>query len=480
MPHLTQDTEAVDTSAFEEYSSVEVTSSKTKQVETDSTKITLSQDALEAPVKYSARDSIENDFLNKKIYLYGGAKVEYTSTTLEAGFIELDLENNVVLAEHVLDSAGQKVELPHFVDGEQDFHANRMRYNFKTEKGIVYDVTTKQQNLYVLGAKAKFRRDELTVPGTDSTFQRDVVYNEDAIFTTCNHPDPHYGIRSKKQKVIAGKVVVVGPSNLEIAGIPTPIYLPFGFFPTTEKRTQGLIFPRGYEYSEQAGFGLRNIGYYVPISPYMDATASFDIYLKGRWNIALTTNFKRRYKFDGSANISFGRDRRENAQDGSISFVPSYKFGLTYNQARSAHPSRTLGGRIDIDFGSYQATNFVDAQSTLQVSNQSNFSYRQSFPGRPFSLSAGFRHSQSRRSGTMTMSFPDLNFQTITLYPFKSKKKRSKESWYEKIAFNYRTEARAQFSGVDTLAKFFQRDSLLNGMKLGARHTTNTNMAFRV
>ena len=133
--------------------------------------------------------------------------------------------------------------MPHFVDGEQDFNANRMRYNFETEKGIIYDVTTKQQNLYVLGTKAKFRRDQVTVPGTDSTYQQDVVFNEDAVFTTCNHPEPHFGIRSQKQKVIPGKLIVVGPSRLEIAGVPTPIYLPFAFFPTTEKRTTRFDFP---------------------------------------------------------------------------------------------------------------------------------------------------------------------------------------------------------------------------------------------
>lgn len=458
---------------------VDTLKSSVDSLKTDSLSINISKDAIDAEVKYSARDSIESDFVNQKMYLYGGAKVEYTSITLEAGFIELDLENNIVLAEGILDSAGNRVELPHFVDGEQDFNAKRMRYNFETEKGIIYDVTTRQQNLYVLGSKAKFRREQVTAPGTDSTFQQDVVFNENAIFTTCNHPEPHFGIRSQKQKVIPGKLVVVGPSNLEIAGVPTPLYLPFAFFPTTEKRTQGLIFPRGYEFSEQWGFGLRNIGYYVPINEYIDATANFDIYLKGTWGVSLTSNFRRRYKYSGSFNIGY-RSNRTEAGDGTVSFTPSTQIRLNYNQAAAAHPTRTFGGSVNIQFSDYQSTNFNDAQSVTQASFNSNLSYRQTFPGRPYSFSAAFTHSQNRSSGQMTINLPNFNFQTQTIYPFKRKIPSNKESWYEKIAFRYQGEARAQFTGADTLAKFFQADSLLNGMKLGARHVTNVNTAFRV
>ena len=193
----------------------------------------------------------------------------------------------------------------------------------------------------------------------------------------------------------------------------------------------------------------------------------------------MTTNFRKRYKFNGSANIAYGRNRAE-AADGTVSFTPSSSIRFSYNQASSAHPTRTLGGSVNIQFSDYQATNFNDARSVTQASYNSNLSFRQSFPGRPYSFSAGFTHSQNRSSGKMTMNFPNLNFQTQTIYPFKRKVKKGKEAWYEKIAFRYQGEAKAQFTGVDTLAKFFQRDSLINGMKLGARHATNVNTAFRL
>ncbi|NJK82574.1 MAG: hypothetical protein HC912_00935 [Saprospiraceae bacterium] len=293
-----------------------------------------------------------------------------------------------------------------------------------------------------------------------------------------------FGIRSRKQKVIPGKLVVVGPSNLEIAGIPTPLFLPFAFFPTTEKKTQGLIFPRGYEYSERWGFGLRNIGYYVPINDYLDLTASTDIYLKGTWGLSLQASFSRRYRYNGRFNIGYYRQRNE-AADGLVTFDPSLSFQGNLNQAAGAHPTRRIGGSINIQFNDYQAANFNDAQSVLQGQFSSNVSYNQSFPGKPFSLSAALTHSQSRRSGTMTINFPNFNFQTQTVYPFKHKNPfksdgtRRKDQWYEEIAFRYQGEARASITGADTLSQFFNSDNFSKGLNAGIRHQTTVNTSFR-
>ena len=41
----------------------------------------------------------------------------------------------------------------------------------------------------------------------------------------------------RKSKIIAGL------SNLYIANVPTPIFLPFAYFPLTENRRTGFIFP---------------------------------------------------------------------------------------------------------------------------------------------------------------------------------------------------------------------------------------------
>ncbi len=240
----------------------------------DALSIKYSKDTLDAPVDYNAQDSMIYDIANKKIHLYGAATVKYTTINLQADYIVFDWASNIVTAEGLPDSTGRMSGFPEFSDGDQTFTAKRMKYNFKSQKGIVYDVTTQQNDVYVLGSKSKF----VSGPEKDTTQNNDIVFSEDAIFTTCTHPEPHFGIRSRKQKVIPNKLVIVGASNLEIMGVPTPLWLPFGFFPVASGRRTGLIFPSDYEYSPQLGFGLREIGWFFPLGDHFNLTVTGDIY----------------------------------------------------------------------------------------------------------------------------------------------------------------------------------------------------------
>jgi hypothetical protein len=453
----------------------------TFQVPTDSVKI--SRTGLDAPVNYSARDSMIYDIANEKVYLYGAAKVEYETMTIEAGYIVLDWASDEVSAEGFIDSTGNLGQFPQFKDKEQNFTAKRLRYNFETSKGLIYEVKTMQQNLYVLGSKSKFVRTEKTVPGTDSTYTEDIAYSKDAIFTTCDHPEPHFGIRSTKQKVVPDKMIVIGPSYLEVAGIPT-IPLPFAFFPTnTETDKSGLIFPRNYEYSEAWGFGLRDIQYYFPINDYLNLTARGSIYLKGTFDLGLTANFRKRYLYNGGVTIDYARQRNEN-NEGVVSYDPSVAFRVNLNQATGAHPTRRIGGNINIQFNSYQSQNLNDAQSVLQNSFSSNFSLNQSFRDQPFDFSVALTHSQNARSGQMTINFPQFNFQTRTIYPFKRQNFKEGESrserWYEQIAFRYQNAIQATVVGSDTLSRFFDTEELNDNLRFGAEQRATVNTSFKL
>ena len=81
---------------------------------------------------------------------------------------------------------------------------SKMKYNFKTEKGIIYDASSQQEGMQVLSRKAKY------ISSIDTT-KSDVIYSQGAIFTTCQHSEPHFGVRSRKQKVVPEKVAIVRP-----------------------------------------------------------------------------------------------------------------------------------------------------------------------------------------------------------------------------------------------------------------------------
>lgn len=74
----------------------------------DSLKSTIkySEDALEDPVDYEARDSQWLDAKNREVHLYGAAKVTYDKLVLTADYIVLNLDENIATAEGPIVSDG--------------------------------------------------------------------------------------------------------------------------------------------------------------------------------------------------------------------------------------------------------------------------------------------------------------------------------------------------------------------------------------
>ncbi len=432
--------------------------------------VKISEEALPDAIAYTARDSMKIDALQKKLFLYGGADITYTEINLKADFIEFDWGNNIVIASGLTDSLGSTTGKPVFTDGTETFNAGSIRYNFKTNKGIITDAASVQQNLYVQGKRTKF------VSANGDTTKLDQIYNRNAIITTCDQDHPHYGLRSTKQKVVPGKVVVIGPTNVEVSDIPTPLWLPFGFVPISTGASTGLIFPRGYEFDPQWGFGLNNVGWFFPINDYLNATATMDFYVKGTFRFKARSNYRRRYRYTG--NVAVGYDTYNNERnDGTRARDKAFSLRLTHRQDPKANPNRTFGGNINFQTNNAlsKASNTVQAVETSTIS--SNFNYEEKFPGRPINLSVGLSHSQNTQTRQVTMTLPTANFRLTRIYPFTRKEAIGEKKWYEDIAVDYVGEARNRLVGSDTT--FFSQETLDNA-QYGARHRATASTKFRV
>lgn len=436
--------------------------------------ITYSQDSLDAPVDYSAVDSMIYDISGQKIHLYGGAQVTYTTIKLKADYIEFDWATSIVAASGLPDSLGRTVGKPEFSDGDQVFEADSMRYNFQTRRGMVYDVKTAQNDVIVHSQRSKFISGQ-KVEG-DTIKANDIIFSEDALFTTCQHEHPHFGIHSRKQKVIANKLVVVGPSNLEIMNVPTPLWLPFGFFPISKGRSTGLLFPRDYEYSPQWGFGLRDIGWFFPLGEYFNLSVTANVYVKGTWGVNAYSQYRKRYKYNGSFRIGYDVRRSED-NEGNISRPTSFGISLTHNQDRAAHPTNTFGGSINIQTNKFQSRVYNDAQNVLQNQLNSNFSFVKNWQDKPLTLNVGLTHSQNTQSSRVTINFPNVQFLTQTLYPFRRKERVGSEKWYETITLRYTGEARNRFEAADTT--LFSRKTLQDA-QFGVKHTAASGTSFKL
>ncbi|MEM6320148.1 MAG: putative LPS assembly protein LptD [Bacteroidota bacterium] len=435
--------------------------------------VKISDSALDEKLEIGAKDSMSFDNASNKMYLYGDAFVKYEGLELKAGFIAIDLDSKIASAEMFKDSIGREAGKPSFIGNGQNFQADKMRYNFNSQKGLVYGVSTTQSNLFLTGTKTKFISREIVREDTATT--ENVLYNSRAIFSTCDLPHPHFGIRSSKQKVIADRVVVAGPSNLEIGGIPLPIVLPFAVFPLKQFKSTGLIFPQGYEYSPQLGYGLDGVGWYFPLNDYMDLRMTGQIYWHGTWGITADSRYRRRYKYNGNLNLTFNSRR----SIGATSRQNSYAIRWSHTQDSKAHPTRRFSGSVNIQGNGYQSLINNDARSVLQNTLSSNVSFSQTFPGKPFRLSADMRHSQNTQTNKVDISLPTVSFQMNRVYPFKSKERSSgsKEKWYEKISFRYDAQAQNKFTATDTTL-FTQKT--LEDARFGFRHNMSTDLNFNL
>ena len=69
---------------------------------------------LEDNISKDAKDSINIDIKNQKVFLYGNAKIEYLDIKIESGFIEIDWKTNIITAKPQIDSLGKLIEIPYF------------------------------------------------------------------------------------------------------------------------------------------------------------------------------------------------------------------------------------------------------------------------------------------------------------------------------------------------------------------------------
>jgi hypothetical protein len=448
----------------------------------DSTKVKFSKDSLDAIVDYGSKDSLIFDNANNLIYLYGAAYVNYKKMKLTADYIVIDLKKNIATAEPSLDTAGKQRGIPNFDDGTQKLTMKKLGYNFKTKKGVAYDVTTKYNDAFVHGGKSKF------VGGSeDSTKKSDVAYSTNAIFTTCSAEHPHFGILSSKQKVIPNKLIVVGPSRLIIGDVPTPLWLPFAAFPLSQGKKTGLIFPRDYEYSDVWGFGLRGLGWYFPINDNYDVTVQGDIYVKGNWGVKVNTRYNRLYKSSGSLDLGFNNTLVEIGAETTTQ--PSWEIRWSHSQDSRAHPSFTFNASVQMSGstsktaldrtrnGGYANTTNNDFRNATTSQFSSSISFSKTFPGKPYSLSGSFQHSQNIATRDVNIELPNLDLQVQTLFPFKIKKRVGEERWFEKIAVQYRSSLRNSITTKDSL-QFTSR--MFENMRFGIKQEASTSISFNL
>jgi hypothetical protein len=439
--------------------------------------IKIADSGLDTEILYGAIDSQKVDHKTSKVHLYGNAFVNYRDKALKADYIILDIEKNIAEAHYIPEL--KNASKPLFIDNGKEYNYNGLKYNFETEKGIVFDALFDESGFFIHGSRTKY-----VSAGSDQyNINDEVIYNQGATITTCNHDHPHFGFQARRMKVIKDKVAVLGPSNLKLGGVSTPLILPFGVLPLVEGKSSGFIFPQNYEFnSANLGFGLRGFGWYFPVSDYLHFTLTADAYTRGSFALYANSNYRKNYKYSGSLNLSYSNRRFENASLAAETILnqsqQGYTISLRHNQDAKAHPYITVGGSINIVGNNNENRTSNNAFNVLTNTYRSSFSYNNSLPGTPFSLGVALNHNQNTNTGVVNLTLPDATLNMNTIYPFRRKNRGSNsEKWFDNISFDYDSRLSSFVEATDST--LFSNQTLRD-IRTGITHTASTGFSTRV
>lgn len=435
----------------------------------DTTKVTVVKKGsrVDAPVQYTASDSMIFNIKEQKVYLYNAAQINYKEIELKADYIEINFGKDEAYAAGVKDSSGKEVGKPHFKDGGDEFTAQTLRYNFKTKKGIIKGVITEQSGGFLHSERTKRLGD-----GN--------VCLKNGLYTTCSLDHPHFYVNLTKAKVIPKDKIISGPAYLVIEDVPIPLGIPFGFFPNKKGNKSGILLPE-YGEEQMRGFFLKNGGYYFAISDYLELTLRGDIYSRGSWGSSLLSNYKKRYKYQGNISLSYSKMVTGEKELPNFNSTNTYWFKWSHNQDLKAHPNHSFSANVNLGSSSYNRYNTYNTNNRLQSSVQSSVSYSQRWPNSPFNLSANLRHSQNLLDSTVDLSIPELYFSMSRQTFFKSKKKSKKSTWYTNLYENIGISYSANFSNsIQTKEDKLFTDETLHNFRNGLKHTIPVSTSLKI
>ncbi|MEX2597372.1 MAG: putative LPS assembly protein LptD [Salibacteraceae bacterium] len=443
-------------------------------IENDTTDSLLSgtpakrQSVLEDEVKYSANDSMRIDLVNQMVYLFGDAVAIYGDIELKANYIEISLKQNELYAKGLPDSTGTIVGEPIFKQGSQEFEAGEMRYNFKSKRGLSKHVKTQESGGFLHGETVKRDTGE-------------IIYIKNGKYTTCEYDDPHFHIHAQKLKVIPQDKIITGPAYLSIADIPTPLVVPFGFFPNSEDQSNGLIIPTWGEAVNQ-GFYLGRGGYYFGVKDVMDFSITGDIYSRGSWAAYVDSRYVKRYRFNGNYGLEFVQSKFSEREYPDFYSQNTFNVRWRHQQDAKARPGSNFSADVNAGSSKNNRNNIQSsADNYLRSQMNSSIRYSKSFANTPFSIAVAATGSQNTQTEVVNLRAPDVSFNMARIFPFKPKSGIASpfavKSGLDKLGLNAGLDMSNRLEGrEDTLFNNYNNKmlkSMDNGIRLNSTASTN-------
>ncbi|WP_236641993.1 putative LPS assembly protein LptD [Dokdonia sinensis] len=427
------------------------------------------KETLTDKVRYKATDYERISQRLKQIILYNEAEVIYGDMKINAGEIILNYEKNTVFAKGIKDSAGVYTQIPVFIQGGNEVVPDSIAFNFDTQQALIYGSRVEDQ---ATGFNIK---NEVSKRVNDS-----VVFMRNVKFTTSEDIDnPEYYFYARKVKFVPGEKLVTGLTNMYIADVPTPIGLPFAFFPMDKQQSvSGFVLPSPGE-TRQRGYFLQNGGYYFALSDYYNLLVVGDYYTNGSYGLRASSEYKLRYKFSGRLNFSY--ERILNSERGLPDFTETNTYNIRWNHSQDTKSSPNSRFSASVNLGSsdfyQQSINQSNTGNFLNNNFSSSVSYSKTFTGKvPVNLTLAATHSQNSRTQEINMTLPTAQVNVDRIFPL-APKSGSKKGAIQNINFSYSARGENRFNTTDSL--FFTPEMFRDG-QMGVQHSVPISTNFKI
>lgn len=408
-------------------------------------------------------DSVRYRPKEKLVYIYNQGDVTYGNMNMKADFMRMELGNKLIFATGKADSAGV-MSRPIFAEGGSNYTMDTILYNISSGKAKIKGVATQQGDGFLIGREVKKKK--------DNSF--DIV---DGKYTTCDHIDhPHFYIAMPKAKVIPNKKAIFEAAYFVMEDVPTPLFIPEGFFPITQGRSSGILFP-SYGEESTRGFFLRDGGYYWAINDYVDLAVTGSIYTYGSWEANVRSQYRKRYKFSGDLSATYANTVIGEKGDANYRKSPSLQVQWSHRQDPKASPGTTFAASVNFATSGFKEYVANDINDIVSTNTASSISYSRAWAGTPFSLNANLNLNVNSRDSTIKVTFPDIAFNVSKIFPFQRKNAVGKQRWYEKIAFSYSGNLTNSISAKED--ELFTKDVFKN-MNSGVSHSIPISTSFNL
>lgn len=421
---------------------------------------------LEDKIKRTAVGYEKINQKKKQMTLYDKAELYYQDIELKAGIIVMDYEKNEIYAGRLKDSTGKYSQLPVFKQGTNVIEPDSIRFNYKTKKALVWNSRTEQNDFKI--------KAEVTKRENDS-----VYFMKRARFTTSEDiENPEYYFQTSKVKFVPGKKVVVGFTHMVIANVPTPIALPFAFFPMSETSQSGIIMPT-FNDTRLRGYSLQNGGYYFALSDNYDLAILGDYYTNGSYALRAESAYAKRYKYRGNINIRF--ENLITSERGFPDYSKSniYNIQWSHSKDQKSNPNSRFSASVNLGSSTYfqQSINQINNNSSLNNTLSSSVSYSKTFNSIPqVNMSLSATHSQNTQTQTINMTLPSLQVNVDRIFPF-APKDGAKKGFFKNINLQYSLKADNR---METKDEFFFKSEMFRDAKSGIEHSIPLSTNFKI